>query len=110
MKRDYTPLVFGIIALVIVFIEFLAIFYIKSLEPEDNTWYWNTPLIIYFIFYPAYLPFAVIGAVRSAKRLRIKEERSFTLASLIVNASAVFLGAALLLIVIFAYQYWPRLW
>ena len=110
MNRKYVQLVLGIIAMAIVTILFFMVFVVKSLEPNDNGWYWNTPLILYFMIFPVYMPFAVVGAVKSAKRLRIKEERSFTLASLIVNASAVFLGAALLLTVIFAYQYWPRLW
>ena len=56
------------------------------------------------------MPFAVVGAVKSAKMIRVKEERSFAIACLVVNGVAAALGGALLIGVLYGYPYWPRLW
>ena len=42
MNRKYVPLVLGIIAMAIVTVLFFLVFVVKSLEPNDNGWYWNT--------------------------------------------------------------------
>ena len=110
MNRKYVPLVLGIIAMAIVTVLFFLVFVVKSLEPNDNGWYWNTPLILYFMIFPVFMPFVAIGSVRSAKMLRIKEDRSFAISCLVVNGVAAALGGALLIGVIYGYSYWPRLW
>ena len=110
MNRKYVQLALGIIAMAIVTVLFFLVFVVKSLEPKDQGWYWNTPLIMYFMIFPVYMPFAVVGAVKSAKMIRVKEERSFAIACLVVNGVAAALGGALLIGVLYGYSYWPRLW
>ena len=110
MKRNYTPLIFGIIALVIIVILFLLSMVVRSMDPEDQHWYWNSPLLIWFCIFPIYMPFAAVGIVRSVKRIRYKEERKMAITSAAIAASAVLLGAILVISFVMCYQNWPRFW
>ena len=110
MKRRFPPIVFGIIALAIVTILFLLLFVVKSLEPKGQGWHMNYPLIYYSFLYPVYMPFVAIGSVRSAKMLRVKEERGKALAGLITSGIAFIIGTVMIFVIIFAYPYWPILW
>ena len=110
MKRRFPPLVFGIIALVIVVILFLLSMVVRSMDPEDQHWYWNSPFLMWFCVFPIYMPFAAVGIVRSVKRIRYKEEREMAITSAAIAASAVLLGAILVISFVMCYQNWPRFW
>ena len=110
MKRKFPPLVFGIIALVIIVILFLLSMVVRSMDPEDEHWHMNTPLLMWFMVLPLYMPFAAVGIVHSVKRIRYKEEREMAITSAAIAASAVLLGAILVISFVMCYQNWPRFW
>ena len=110
MKRKFTPLVFSIIALAIIVILFLLSMVVRSMHPEDQGWYWNSPFLMWLCIFPIYMPFAAIGIVRSVKRIRYKEEREMAITSAAIAASAVLLGAILVISFVMCYQNWPRFW
>ena len=110
MNNKKPPLGLGITALVIVFVLFLLSIIVKSMEPVDEHWYWNSPMIMWMFIYPIFAPFAAVGTAKSAIRIRYKEERDMAITSTIISGMAFVLGIALIVCFIMYYQTWPRFW
>lgn len=107
MNHKKPPLGLGITALCIVAVLFLLSVVVKSMDPDDGGWYFNTPLFMWLFIYPIYLPFAIVGTTKSAIRIRYKEERDMAITSTIISGMAFILGIALIICFIMRYDYWP---